>query len=580
MNNKTRIYFLFLFFTGIQFLSAQNDIDVDKQFKYAINLYQSGEYDHALSVFKKISIELPYNQKTTAAYIFVGKTYLQMNDLSSATQYLQDFLEQYPESEYKVEAQLSLVKVFYLRKDYEKAFENVLDLVASSNQSEYKKYSSSLGEKIAVNYIELNQLKNYYDNPSLSSLKPYLLLLIGEKEQSENNFSDASKTFKELINKYPDSDPADKAEKLISKIGNKNKEAASENLLAVLLPLHNIANGEKIASAGEILEGIKYAISEYNQENETQVGLVIRDTGNDSTTISQISDEISSLPSIKAIIGPIFSNEVRYTLEDFKYSGIPVISPTATDNDLTKLSEYFFQANPSFSMRGKVIAQYAYYVAGKRNMAVMSAQQGYSVLLADAFINEFKNIGGNIIVNSKYNDGSYDLNQSLSAIASNTDNLDGIYLPLSNKMNAAPLLSQMVQQQINIPLFGNQDWFFAKGFETSSELSNQLSFTSDFFLDYNDSSFISFSKDFVQKTGFDINRNVLYGYDTAIYLLNLISNGADSRSSLINVMESGIEVKGYHNFIAFGKEHINKFLNIIRYKDGKFELVDHFKSGE
>ena len=173
----------------------------------------------------------------------------------------------------------------------------------------------------------------------------------------------------------------------------------------------------------------------------------------------------------------------------------------------------------------------------------------------------FRNFGGEIIKNRTYNSGSFDLNTPVSDIASDSLTLEGIYVPLSNKIDAAPLLSQMVQYDINTSIFGNQDWFYAKGFETSSVLSDQLSFTSDFYIEYNDTAFITFRHDFTEETGTDINRNVLYGYDTAEYLLTIIDAGADTRLSLISSMESGIEVKGYHNNIAFGKEHINRFFN-------------------
>lgn len=580
MYNKQRIFLLVIILISASFLYAQTDSEIDKQFDRAVNLYQSGDYTKALLIFKKIAIQLPYNQKTTAAYIFIGKTYMQTNDFPSARRYLQDFLDNYPDSKYKDEAYLIFAKINYMGEDYKNAFEYLLKVAADSSQPGNQKYSVSLGEKLAVNYIGKSDLIKYNDTTSNSSLKAYLLLLIGEKEQSENDFDGASQTFKELIDKYPDSEFSVKARKLIKKTVIQNREAIPENLIAILLPLHNESTGEKIEAAGEVLEGIKYAAAVYNREHENKIGLLIKDTGSDSAKISEICKEINSFPEVKAIIGPIFSNEVRYTLEDFKNSEIPIISPTATDNDLPGLSKNFFQANPSFAMRGKVIAQYIYYVTGKRNMGILNAAQGYSPLLATAFMNEFQKLGGKIIVSSTYNSGSYDLSQPVSALAVDSAELEGIYIPLSNKMDAASLLSQLVKDQINKPLYGNQDWFFAKGFETSSELSNQLSFTSDFFIDYTDSSFISFSKEFTQQTGTDIDRNVLYGYDTANYLLNLFDNGAESRSALIHMMESGIEVKGYHNNIAFGMEHTNKFLNIIRYKEGKFELVDHFKSGD
>ena len=106
-------------------------------------------------------------------------------------------------------------------------------------------------------------------------------------------------------------------------------EYRSQNLLAVLLPLTDSKSGGQNPAAKEILAGIKFAAAEYNKNHENKIGLVIRDTENDSVVISGIAEELSMVPAIKAVIGPIFSDEVRATLADFHDSGIPVISPTA-----------------------------------------------------------------------------------------------------------------------------------------------------------------------------------------------------------------------------------------------------------
>ncbi len=579
-NFHPRLFLLFVILIMANSFSYSQQGNIDNQFKRAINLYQSGDYNDALPVFQKIAEDLPFNSRTTIAYLFAGKSYLQMNELDSAKSTLKDFVEKYPQSEYVDEARLALVKVYYKQENYQDAFKQTLWLVSNARLSGYRAYADSVGKLIAVNNLEPYQLKTFNDITTDSTVKSYVLLLLAQKLEREGNFNRAEKIYRELLNSFSQSPEHDEAESALKRLESLRDEYKSKSILGVLLPLTDFRTGVENTAAEEILEGIKYATAEYNKRHIEKVGLIIRDTEHDSLKIRRIADELSTIPALKCVIGPIFSDEVRTTLDDFRNSGIPVISPTATDNDLVALSDYFFQANPSFYMRAKVMAQYVYYVTGKRKISVLNAVQGYSPLLASIFIEEFKKLGGEIIKNRTYSSGSFDLTTPVSDISADSLIMEGIYVPLTNKIDSAPLLSQMVQQKINTSIFGNQDWFYAKGFETSSALSDQLSFTSDYFIDYTNTSFSTFSKDFIEQTGIDINRNVLYGYDTAEYILEVINAGADSRAALISSMESGIEVKGYHNNIAFGKEHINRFLNIVRYTDGKFELIDRFKSGE
>src|ERR1035437_8987381 len=276
------------------------------------------------------------------------------------------------------------------------------------------------------------------------------------------------------------------------------------NLIGVILPVYqNDKNNNLIEPSIEILEGIKFAVSEYNNENYSKIGLLIRDSERKTEKIKNIKEEFDKINSIKAIIGPVYSDEVKTALEIFRNSNIPIISPTATDNDLASSYPNFFQANPSFILRGKIMAQYIYFVENKKKMAILSPDDGYSSSVANAFKNEFTRLGGKIILEVTYSSNSYDLNSQISKIQVRIKEIEGLYVPLSDKAEASVILSQLEQQGINLTLYGNQDWLLAKGFESSSTLSNQLIFTSDYFIDYDDFNYQAFNKAFHQKTGMD-----------------------------------------------------------------------------
>ncbi len=330
----------------------------------------------------------------------------------------------------------------------------------------------------------------------------------------------------------------------------------------------------------EILEGIKYAVDEFNKDRIEKIGLLIRDTKKDVEEIEKIRDEFVSLNSLVAILGPIFSNEVRATLQEFDDYDIPIISPTATDDDLTSISHNFFQANPSFSVRGRLMAQYLFYSENRRAMSVMNSIDGYSPILAASFISEFEELGGKVVKRESYKNDYTDFSSPVSKIFSDSLLIQGIYIPLSDNSVTPFIFSEFIKYGIKIPMYGNQDWFTAKGFETASEVSNNLTFTSDYFVDYNSEAFKNFSDQFGAVTGKDVNRNVLYGYDAAKYLLTAIRNSEPGRKNLVDKMISGMVSSGLHNNISFDARRVNKFLNIVRYNVGVFELVDKFRLGQ
>ncbi len=572
---------LFIIFLLLSFKSFSQTLSdtakISSEFNEALNLYNSFRFDEAQKIFDKIAAKYEYNPQTTIAYLFAGKSLFKLKKYDEAEKTLKKFLSKYSGSKYADEARLTLADISFQQKNYYVSLKELSSLIDSTNSSFYESYAKSAGEKMALNYLSSSQILTLYDSLSVNNSNSFILFLLGKSYLQDGDLKDAENTFSTFLKRYPESEEKSEVEDLSKQATGEKQNTVSTPVIAAMLPLTGAENSNESRIASEILEGIKFAVSEYNITHGKKIGLIIRNTERNINRINKIKNELMNLTSLKAIIGPVYSDEVRAALEAFKGTDIPIISPTATDDSLTNLYSNFFQANPSFIIRGKVIAEYIYYVENKRRMAVLNAEEGYSPIIADAFIKEFESLGGEIIIRQLYNSNNNSFSAQIAAIAADSSKLDGVYLPIVNSQDVPAILSQFVLYNFNLPIYGNQDWFLAKGFETYPTLSNKLTFTSDYFFDYADTAFQIFSKKFLDQTNVSANRNVLYGYDAAEYLLKAVKNFNVDLVSLKNELVSEFVYKGYHNNIYFDSERVNKFLNIVRYKDGKFELVDKFK---
>ncbi len=572
-------FFLFVSFTTV-FSQQINSKEIDAQFQSGISLFESGDLDQAYTIFDRISSLPNYNSKTTASDFFKIKILVGQEKSYEAQLFADLFLEKYPDSRYCDEVKTLKIQADIQQEEYKEAVVDCVALLLNSKQNDYKEEAKNTAELISYSYLTSSELQEIENNFNEDIAKSFLLLQLGQLYLKEEDVFAAKSTFSDLMNKYPTSAEYEKARQLYQSAGNNSFENITQDIIGVILPLSSRSMNYSISSPGEeILEGIKFAAWEFNKNRDNKIGILVRDTYEDPEKIDNIRNEFGSIPGIKAILGPIFSNAVRKSIDEFSNTDIPIISPTATDDDLTSLGENFFQANPSFSMRGKIMAQYIFYVENKRNVAILNSIEGYSPMLAANFANEFERLGGNILTRQSFKTKAFDLKNQIDAINVFRDTLQGIYVPLSNSIDAPNILSQMVQDSLQIPIYGNQDWFTVKGFESSSELSNMITFTSDYYIDYKSEDFQTLSKAYSAISGKDINRNFLYGYDTAKYLLTIMRNINSSKANIRNKMLSGVMVNGYHNNISFGEERINHFLNIVRYKDGIFELVDKFRYG-
>jgi branched-chain amino acid transport system substrate-binding protein len=580
LNKTFTTLFFFQLIFGLSFLLAQevSEEKINEQFNNALSLYDEGKLEESMNSFDKFLSDNKYNSKTTAAEYFKAKIHLQLRQFNQFKYTTDQFFKLYPNSNYTDAVRMLLIKYYLEIANYYIAFEEVLNIIEKSNSAEYIEKAKDIGGGIAANYLNEVQLQKFYYTFNSERVKPYVLLQQGLYLMRKGDSFNAKSTFQELMRTYPESSEYDEAENLVD---YSYEYKPSTAVIGVMLPLESDFTGKYTSkSAIEILEGIKFAINDFNQDRTDKVGLIIRDTKKDPDEIEKIRDEFVSYSSMVAIIGPIFSSEVRVALEEFDDYDIPIISPTATDDDLTGMSRNFFQANPSFSVRGKVMAQYLYYSENKRVFSVMNSIQSYSPILAASFISEFDELGGKVIKRESFRNDSMNFSIPVSKIYADSLLIEGIYIPLSDNSVTPFIFSELSKYPIKIPLYGNQDWFTAKGFETASGSSNNLTFTSDYYVDFNSEAFESFSIQFVDITGNDVNRNVLYGYDTAKYLLTAIRNSEPGRKNLVAKMISGMVCSGLHNNISFDSRRVNRFLNIVRYEDGVFKLVDKFRLGQ
>ncbi len=577
--NKIFFPVLFLFLLANGFCQQEEKKrDVNTEFDLAVNLFEKNQFNEALKNFKWIAEENSVNNKTSASYLFIGKILLKQTVYDEAEIVLRKFINDFPESNYLDEAKLTLSDVLLQKGEPKKAAAVLLDLVENFKSLDYKNSAKDALEQIIYKSFYLAEVKELTAKPYKKELLSFLYLVYGKYQLIEKQTEEAKITFRYILDNYYDSDEYLEALKFYgTSTLSTSSVKHSDIVISVLLPLSDDTSGTLSATATEVLEGIKFACDEFNNLGGKKIGLLIKDTRRSKEEIIKLHDELKDVKSISAIIGPLYSDETKYVAELFNNLQIPVITPTATDDDLSIDFPNLFQANPTFEMRGRAMAQYIFFVENKKNIAILASSESYSNNLTSSFKSEFEKLGGQIIVESYFPNDALNITPQLSEIKNKISSIEGIYSPISDNKSSSIILSSLLQAGISLPIYANQDWFKSKGLETTSTLSNKLTLTSDYFIDYRDKEYIEFNKKFSSITNMEANRNVLYGYDVTTFVIGILTKNLSAKNLFLDEMTKDFDSVGFHNNICFHNSHINRFLNIIRYKDGKFELIDKFK---
>ncbi len=550
-------------------LTAQLQNDKKENFNKAVEMFRYGQYEQAYSIFNSLAEDKSFVFRIPAE-IFRGKILLKQGDYYGSQKIFSDLEQVTEDTAYKKEILLNLSVILYGSEKYYEAAQKLLEIISLSGTGEYYKYAKNSLDTLAENNLAPVQIDALLNECS-EELKPLLTLLLGKSYLAQGNEPKAKESFLKIIQQFSSSPLRPEAEDYFYERKSINLSLQTDPVIAVVLPRAGST------SINEIREGIKYAVHEFNTRREDRIGLVFIDFDKDE--LSKLKSRLLNY-DVKCIMGPVYSDDVRNIITEFRGIKIPIISPTATDNDLTSLNEYFFQANPNFTTRAKAVAQYIYYVENKRRMGVLNAIEGYSPLLSSVFTTEFRKLGGEIVINQTFKSRSGEFEDQVARISEVIANIEGLYIPIADKEDLTPLLTAFARNNLSVPIYGNQDWFLGKGYGAFPGLSGNLIFESDYFIDYNSYSYDMFNNEFANVTNMGAERNVLYGYDITRYFLNQLARVNAGPDVIAARMINGNIVTGYHNNICFDEERVNKFVNIVRYRDGIFELVDKFKTSK
>jgi len=180
--------------------------------------------------------------------------------------------------------------------------------------------------------------------------------------------------------------------------------------IGVALPLMKDSPGSPDRATGEqMLKGIKDALTEYEQSNESlKVQIIIEDTGKDPEKTIDALNKFGSDPSVVSVIGPVFSAELVNSAGAADFHKMPVISPTATVNFIAEKNPFVFQLNPTYDIRGRLMAKYAADKLSMKKFIVLS-EDTYGKLYADGFADEIRNRSDSVLLTKYYKKDQWDL---------------------------------------------------------------------------------------------------------------------------------------------------------------------------
>lgn len=237
-----------------------------------------------------------------------------------------------------------------------------------------------------------------------------------------------------------------------------NSESLSSEiiLLGGIAPLDSTAGPQMVNSAALAIKDINDAGGVMIDGRRYHLDIVWEDDGGNPEQAVVAAQRLINQNHVVAIIGPPYSRPAIAAAGVAESAGIPLVSPTATNPDVTAGYSYIFRATFVDDVQGYAMARFALTELGYRQTAVLyDISNAYNRGLAETFRDAFIALGGEIVAFESYTAGADDFSPMLTRIAQS--GAEALFLP-NYTDDVIKQGEQLHEMGLEILLLGSDSW--------------------------------------------------------------------------------------------------------------------------
>ena len=284
MRGILKVCFIFLLIFGI--VAYSQDTKENAEFKLAVNLYNEGFYDLAISQLKKFIDSYPNSPQVAEAQFYLGMAYFKLRKFEDAQMIFQNFAVSKPSHPRAIEALWKSAECFVEMKKYKEAgsaFERIKLFYPKSQLApkaliESAKYFELAGDIQSAKKVLLSLIQEYPNDEHFYNAR----FKLGNILVKEGNFERALIEYRKIANEVEDKNLKFKAYLNIAKINlTLGKSEEAERMLSEITAQSGL-NSEIIAESYFELGKLSAEFGEY--ENAINYTLKARDLITSSDT--------------------------------------------------------------------------------------------------------------------------------------------------------------------------------------------------------------------------------------------------------------------------------------------------------
>jgi len=357
-----------------------------------------------------------------------------------------------------------------------------------------------------------------------------------------------------------------------------SEEVSREECPPLALAFVGALSGPSTLNGEVKRDGAVLAVAEHNnQPDECEVGLISFDSQGDPVQVTRMANQIVADPHIIGVVGPIFSGETREALPIFEEAGLPIVSPSATNDQLsTQGWSMFHRVVVSDALQSRAASAWIAEDVEAKRVAVVGDFSLYGEGLADLVATDLVERGIDIPVRESIDIEVEDYRDQVSAIAQ--AEVDAIFY--GGRGDAGSRLYQQVRDIGVGAWFVGGDGLLLDVFERTAAGDPAVTVTCPCVSRSRSPELDSFADRYRSAFGLDASNYAAEGYDAAGVLLAGITNGVRSRDDMAGWL-AATKYEGLTKTIAFTEtgEIVGGLVYLFDVATGLFRPIATYRDG-
>ena len=414
-------------------LSPKVEEQARSQMEAARKLKDADKPESAIEALEKLIADAPQSTQVPEAYWLLGQILTELKKTDEAGPYFRRLLEEYPESELVPQARLALAsalletgqpdaalpllleakthttdhavlltiyqqleEAYLSRQDHMRAVESAVEAAKLAPEEERKKIDARVRDLIKSTLLE-KDLRRIADKYGKSFPADAALLRLLEMHEASGEDHKVSRVAREFLGQFAQHEKAGAVTAALT--AQRKKLRGKTHRIGALLPL----SGQLSPYGTDALNGARIALEVAAEASPSlSVGLVTKDTEGDAKLLARELDDLLKDYQPIAVIGPLLSREVKAVAQAADANEVVFVTPTATVPDVQKFGRYQFNAAINNRALIRDLAAYATGPLGWKRFCILAARDAYGTEMAQAFTEEIRRLGGEIIASETY----------------------------------------------------------------------------------------------------------------------------------------------------------------------------------